>query len=128
MDNGNVSMSEKVDMSQFAGNQTTQNNQTATQNATASNQYTGRTITNTIMNSEMVKRAQENLDAFKDEIDNGGFKVDKVSEKASIEKAANNLSADYEGTVKRLNEATQFSSGVEVDESMMVLDDILKQA
>lgn len=128
MDNGTVSMSEKVDMSQFAGNQTTQNNQTATQNATASNQYTGRTITNTIMNSEMVKRAQENLDAFKDEIDNGGFKVDKVSEKASIEKAANNLSADYDGTVKRLNEATQFSSGVEVDESMMVLDDMLKQA
>lgn len=128
MDNGTVSMSEKVDMSQFAGNQTTQNNQTATQNATASDQYTGRTITNTIMNSEMVKRAQENLDAFKDEIDNGGFKVDKVSEKASIEKAANNLSADYDGTVKRLNEATQFSSGVEVDESMMVLDDMLKQA
>lgn len=128
MDNGTVSMSEKVDMSQFAGNQTTQNNQTATQNATASNQYTGRTITNTIMNSEMVKRAQENLDAFKDEIDNGGFKVDKVSEKASIEKAANNLSADYDGTVKMLNEATQFSSGVEVDESMMVLDDMLKQA
>lgn len=128
MDNGTVSMSEKVDMSQFVGNQTTQNNQTATQNATASNQYTGRTITNTIMNSEMVKRAQENLDAFKDEIDNGGFKVDKVSEKASIEKAANNLSADYDGTVKRLNEATQFSSGVEVDESMMVLDDMLKQA
>lgn len=122
MDNGTVSMSEKVDMSQFAGNQT------ATQNATASDQYTGRTITNTIMNSEMVKRAQENLDAFKDEIDNGGFKVDKVSEKASIEKAANNLSADYDGTVKRLNEATQFSSGVEVDESMMVLDDMLKQA
>lgn len=113
---------------QFAGNQTTQNNQTATKNATASEQYTGRTITNTIMNSEMVKRAQENLDAFKDEIDNGGFKVDKVSEKASIEKAANNLSADYDGTVKRLNEATQFSSGVEVDESMMVLDDMLKQA
>lgn len=128
MDNGTVSMSEKVDMSQFAGNQTTQNNQTATQNATASDRYTGRTITNTIMNSEMVKRAQENLDAFKDEIDNGGFKVDKVSEKASIEKAANNLSADYDGTVKRLNEATQFSSGVEVDESMMVLDDMLKQA
>lgn len=128
MDNGTVSMSEKVDMSQFAVNQTTQNNQTATQNATASDQYTGRTITNTIMNSEMVKRAQENLDAFKDEIDNGGFKVDKVSEKASIEKAANNLSADYDGTVKRLNEATQFSSGVEVDESMMVLDDMLKQA
>ena len=128
MDNGTVSMSEKVDMSQFAGNQTTQNNQTATQNATASDQYTGRTITNTIMNSEMVKRAQENLDAFKDEIDNGGFKVDKVSEKASIEKAANNLSTDYDGTVKRLNEATQFSSGVEVDESMMVLDDMLKQA
>lgn len=128
MDNGTVSMSEKVDMSQFAVNQTTQNNQTATQNATASEQYTGRTITNTIMNSEMVKRAQENLDAFKDEIDNGGFKVDKVSEKASIEKAANNLSADYDGTVKRLNEATQFSSGVEVDESMMVLDDMLKQA
>lgn len=128
MDNGTVSMSENVDMSQFAGNQTTQNNQTATKNATASNQYTGRTITNTIMNSEMVKRAQENLDAFKDEIDNGGFKVDKVSEKASIEKAANNLSADYDGTVKRLNEATQFSSGVEVDESMMVLDDMLKQA
>ena len=128
MDNGTVSMSEKVDMSQFAGNQTTQNNQTATQNAAASEQYTGRTITNTIMNSEMVKRAQENLDAFKDEIDNGGFKVDKVSEKASIEKAANNLSADYDGTVKRLNEATQFSSGVEVDESMMVLDDMLKQA
>lgn len=128
MDNGTVSMSENVDMSQFAGNQTTQNNQTATQNATASEQYTGRTITNTIMNSEMVKRAQENLDAFKDEIDNGGFKVDKVSEKASIEKAANNLSADYDGTVKRLNEATQFSSGVEVDESMMVLDDMLKQA
>lgn len=128
MDNGTVSMSEKVDMSQFAGNQTTQNNQTATQNAAASDQYTGRTITNTIMNSEMVKRAQENLDAFKDEIDNGGFKVDKVSEKASIEKAANNLSADYDGTVKRLNEATQFSSGVEVDESMMVLDDMLKQA
>lgn len=128
MDNGTVSMSEKVDMSQFVGNQTTQNNQTATQNAAASDQYTGRTITNTIMNSEMVKRAQENLDAFKDEIDNGGFKVDKVSEKASIEKAANNLSADYDGTVKRLNEATQFSSGVEVDESMMVLDDMLKQA
>lgn len=132
MDNGTVSMSEKVDMSQFAGNRTTQNNQTTTQNgtqnATASEQYTGRTITNTIMNSEMVKRAQENLDAFKDEIDNGGFKVDKVSEKASIEKAANNLSADYDGTVKRLNEATQFSSGVEVDESMMVLDDMLKQA
>ena len=128
MDNGTVSMSEKVDMSQFAGNQTTQNNQATTQNATASEQYTGRTITNTIMNSEMVKRAQENLDAFKDEIDNGGFKVDKVSEKASIEKAANNLSADYDGTVKRLNEATQFSSGVEVDESMMVLDDMLKQA
>lgn len=128
MDNGTVSMSEKVDMSQFAGNQTTQNNQTATKNAIASDQYTGRTITNTIMNSEMVKRAQENLDAFKDEIDNGGFKVDKVSEKASIEKAANNLSADYDGTVKRLNEATQFSSGVEVDESMMVLDDMLKQA
>lgn len=128
MDNGTVSMSEKVEMSQFAGNQTTQNNQTATQNAAASEQYTGRTITNTIMNSEMVKRAQENLDAFKDEIDNGGFKVDKVSEKASIEKAANNLSADYDGTVKRLNEATQFSSGVEVDESMMVLDDMLKQA
>lgn len=128
MDNGTVSMSEKVDMSQFAGNQTTQNNQTTTQNATASDQYTGRTITNTIMNSEMVKRAQENLDAFKDEIDNGGFKVDKVSEKASIERAANNLSADYDGTVKRLNEATQFSSGVEVDESMMVLDDMLKQA
>ena len=59
MDNGTVSMSEKVDMSQFAGNQTTQNNQTATQNAAASEQYTGRTITNTIMNSEMVKRAQE---------------------------------------------------------------------
>lgn len=128
MDNGTVSMSEEVEMSQFAGNQTTQNNQTATQNAAASEQYTGRTITNTIMNSEMVKRAQENLDAFKDEIDNGGFKVDKVSEKASIEKAANNLSADYDGTVKRLNEATQFSSGVEVDESMMVLDDMLKQA
>lgn len=128
MDNGTVSMSEKVDMSQFAGNQTTQNNQAATQNAAASDQYTGRTITNTIMNSEMVKRAQENIDAFKDEIDNGGFKVDKVSEKASIEKAANNLSADYDGTVKRLNEATQFSSGVEVDESMMVLDDMLKQA
>ena len=128
MDNGTVSMSEKVDMSQFAGNQTTQNNQTTTQNATASDQYTGRTITNTIMNSEMVKRAQENLDAFKDEIDNGGFKVDKVSEKASIERAANNLSADYDGTVKRLNEATQFLSGVEVDESMMVLDDMLKQA
>ena len=132
MDNGTVSMSEKIDMSKFAGNRTTQNNQTTTQNgtqnATASDQYTGRTITNTIMNSEMVKRAQENLDAFKDEIDNGGFKVDKVSEKASIEKAANNLSADYDGTVKRLNEATQFSSGVEVDESMMVLDDMLKQA
>lgn len=128
MDNGTVSMSEKVDMSQFTGNQATQNNQTTTQNAADSNQYTGRTITNTIMNSEMVKRAQENLDAFKDEIDNGGFKVDKVSEKASIEKAANNLSTDYDGTVKRLNEATQFSSGVEVDESMMVLDDMLKQA
>ena len=132
MDNGTVSMSEKVDMSQFTGNQATQNNQTTTQNgtqnATASEQYTGRTITNTIMNSEMVKRAQENLDAFKDEIDNGGFKVDKVSEKASIEKAANNLSTDYDGTVKRLNEAEQFSSGVEVDESMMVLDDMLKQA
>ena len=133
MDNGTVSMSEKVDMSQFTGNQATQNNQTTTQNVTPqntadSNQYTGRTITNTIMNSEMVKRAQENLDAFKDEIDNGGFKVDKVSEKASIEKAANNLSTDYDGTVKRLNEAEQFSSGVEVDESMMVLDDMLKQA
>lgn len=132
MDNGTVSMSEKVDMSQFTGNQATQNNQTTTQNGTqnaaSSNQYTGRTITNTIMNSEMVKRAQENLDAFNKEIDNGGFKVDKVSEKASIEKAANNLSADYDGTVKRLNEATQFSSGVEVDESMMVLDDMLKQA
>lgn len=132
MDNGTVSMSEKVDMSQFTGNQTTQNNQTTTQNgtqnATASNQYTGRTITNTIMNSEMVKRAQENLDAFNKEIDNGGFEVDKVSEKASIEKAANNLSADYDGTVKRLNDAKQFSSGVEVDESMMVLDDMLKQA
>lgn len=128
MDNGTVSMSEKVDMSQFTDNQATQNNQTTTQNATASNQYTGRTITNTIMNSEMVKRAQENLDAFNKEIDNGGFEVDKVSEKASIEKAANNLSADYDGTVKRLNEATQFSSGVEVDESMMVLDDMLKQA
>lgn len=136
MDNGTVSISEAVDMSQFDNNQSAQqeagnqtaNGQTTTQNATASEQYTGRTITNTIMNSEMVKRAQENLDAFKDEIDNGGFKVDKVSEKASIEKAANNLSADYDGTVKRLNEATQFSSGVEVDESMMVLDDMLKQA
>lgn len=133
MDNGTVSLSEKVDMSQFTGNQATQNNQTTTQsvtpqNAADGNQYTGRTITNTIMNSEMVKRAQENLDAFTKEIDNGGFKVDKVSEKASIEKAANNLSTDYDGTVKRLNEAKQFSSGVEVDESMMVLDDMLKQA
>lgn len=128
MDNGTVSLSEKVDMSQFTGNQATQNNQTTTQNAADGNQYTGRTITNTIMNSEMVKRAQENLDAFNKEIDNGGFKVYKVSEKASIERAANNLSTDYDGTVKRLNEAKQFLSGVEVDESMMVLDDMLKQA
>ena len=120
-----VSISEPVNMAQTSQ---TQNSSSQSQSYDSGNQYVSKTVKNSIMNSEMVKRAQENLDAFQGEIDNGNFKVDKVSEKESIERAAQNLSDDYEGTMKRLSETDTFINGVETDESMMILDDMLKEA
>lgn len=120
-----VSISEPVNIAQTSQ---TQNSSSQSQSSDSGNQYVSKTVKNSIMNSEMVKRAQENLDAFQGEIDNGNFKVDKVSEKESIERAAQNLSDDYEGTMKRLSETDTFINGVETDESMMILNDMLKEA
>ena len=83
---------------------------------------------NSFLNSEMVKRAKQNLEVFQKEIDNEKFNVDRVSESQSIEKAAENISKDYESVVSRLKNTDTLHSGVETDEAMMILDKMLSDA
>ena len=90
--------------------------------------YTSRTALNSFLNSEMVKRAKQNLEVFQNEIDNEKFNVDRVSESQSIEKAAENISKDYESVVSRLKNTDTLHSGVETDEAMMILDKMLSDA
>ena len=90
--------------------------------------YTSRTALNSFLNSEMVKRAKQNLEVFQKEIDNEKFNVDRVSESQSIEKAAENISKDYESVVSRLKNTDTLHSGVETDEAMMILDKMLSDA
>ncbi|MED9905292.1 MAG: hypothetical protein UFG06_14070 [Lachnospiraceae bacterium] len=89
--------------------------------------YPSRTATNTFRNSNMFKTVEQNLEMLNGEIAELKMNVDKKTEVQSIKEAADNLSRDYEGTVRKLENSDAFN-GVNTDEAMMALENRLNEA
>ena len=82
---------------------------------------------NTFENSNIFKQSEERTKWLKTEQDEGNHSVDTVSEHESVQKAKDRLNKDYQGEYDRIMYTTEIS-GVEQDESMMIIDNLLTDA
>lgn len=85
------------------------------------------TSRNSYKNSKVFNKYEESRKWLKNEIANGTYDVDYISEDASMEDAAARLDADREGEIEKLYNAKSFD-GVQIDESMMIMEDLVDEA
>ena len=90
--------------------------------------YVSRTATNTLRNSELVKSVEGAMDDLEKGIKNGDFNIEQMTEKESIQRAADALDKDYAGELKRLSTETWTNGSRDVDEGMIILENKLKDA
>lgn len=90
--------------------------------------YVSRTATNTLRNSELVKSVEGAMDDLEKGIKNGDFNIEPVTEKESIQRAADALDKDYAGELRRLISETWTNGSRDVDEGMIILENKLKEA
>lgn len=90
--------------------------------------YVSRTATNTLRNSELVKSVEGAMDDLEKGIKNGDFDIKPMTEKESIQRAADALDKDYAGELKRLSTETWTNGSRDVDEGMIILENKLKDA
>lgn len=90
--------------------------------------YVSWTATNTLRNSELVKSVEGAMDDLEKGIKNGDFDIKPMTEKESIQRAADALDKDYAGELKRLSTETWTNGSRDVDEGMIILENKLKDA
>lgn len=90
--------------------------------------YVSRTATNTLRNSELVKSVEGAMDDLEKGIKNGDFNIEPMTEKESIQRAADALDKDYAGELRRLSTETWTNGSRDVDEGMIILENKLKDA
>lgn len=101
--------------------------ETAPATAESTKMKPSQTSRNTFTNSATFKTQKEAAKWMKQQIKDGTYDVDAVPESASVESAAANLEADYEGEIARLQRQNDISN-VDIDESMMVTDNLVQEA
>lgn len=86
-----------------------------------------RLATNTFTNSPTFKARTESAKWLKEQIKEGTFNYNPVTETQTLNTATENLSRDLTGEIKRL-ESTPELSAVDIDETMIVLDLLVDEA
>ena len=90
--------------------------------------YPSQTATNTLRNSEIVKSVEGAMDDLEAGIKDGYFDIKPMTEKESIQQAADALDKDYAGELQRLSSQVWTNGSRDVDEGMIILENKLKAA
>lgn len=90
--------------------------------------YPSRTATNTLRNSELVKSVEGAMDDLEAGIKDGYYDIKPMTEKESIQQAADALDKDYAGELQRLSSQVWTNGSRDVDEGMIILEGKLKAA